>query len=266
MAPKVSRRHFETLVTSEFARQPLTPPQILEAEDLAALPDPVVRYLRLTGAVGRPVPRDLRIEFDAVMRRRPGDPGMAARSVQYNFLGDPARYFFMRARMFGLSVAALHAYRKGQAEFTVRVASAFTMVNQRGSDISRSETVTVLNDLCVFAPGALIDHRLRWEPIDDSCSAVTFVNGPPEVHAELIFDAQGDLADFRSDDRPDSSSGRFVPMRWNTPLGDHRQIGGVRVPTSGATIYARPDGPFTYGEFRLRSLAYNLGDLSQRTS
>ena len=55
-------------------------------------------------------------------------------------------------------------------------------------------------------------------------------------------------------------------MRWNTPLGDHRQIGGVRVPTSGATVYARPDGPFTYGEFRLRSLAYDLGDFSQRTS
>jgi hypothetical protein len=41
-------------------------------------------------------------------------------------------------------------------------------------------------------------------------------------------------------------------------VGEYREIGGLRLPTRGGTVYARPDGPFTYGEFTLRSIAFDL--------
>jgi hypothetical protein len=258
MARPVSKARFEELVEAEFAAQPPKPSPPLIEEDLATLPIPVQRYIRASGAVGRPRPRNLRIAFDAVMRRKPGDPGMAATSVQYNFFDQPARLFFMTARMYGLPVQALHVYRLEAATFQVRVASLVNMVDQHGPEISRAETVTVLNDLCVFAPGALVDPRLGWHAIDDRSAGVTFANGPHRVSATLFFDERDDLVDFWSDGRPDSSSGRFVPMRWSTPVGDHREVGGLRLPTRGSTIYARPDGPFTYGEFTLRSIACDV--------
>jgi hypothetical protein len=264
MAGRVSQARFEELVAEEFAAQPLAPGIPLREEDLAPLPPPVRRFVRASGAVGRPRPQNLRVEFEAVMRRRPGDAGMAASSVQYNFLARPARLFFMRARMFGLPVRALHVYREGQATFQVRIASLVDMVDQSGQQISRSETVTVFNDLCAFAPGALVDDRLAWSPVDGRSAAVTFTNGPHQVSATLIFDADDRLVDFTSDDRPDSSSGRFVPLRWSTPLGGHQVIDGIRVPTLGSTVYARPDGPFTYGEFTLRSIACDVAGLAGR--
>jgi hypothetical protein len=46
-------------------------------------------------------------------------------------------------------------------------------------------------------------------------------------------------------------------MRWCTPLGGYQDIDGIRVATQGSTVYARPEGPFTYGEFTLRSIAWN---------
>ena len=55
--------------------------------------------------------------------------------------------------MFGLPVRALHLYRGEDATFQVRVASLVNMVNVAGDEISASETVTVLNDMCAFAPG-----------------------------------------------------------------------------------------------------------------
>ncbi|MCU0482988.1 MAG: hypothetical protein MUC54_01740 [Chloroflexi bacterium] len=258
MARPASRARFEELVEAEFAAQPLAPGRILAEDDLAPLPVPVQRHVRASGAVGRPRPQNMRIEFDAIMRRKPGDRGMAATSVQHNFFGRPARLFFMTARMFGLPVGALHVYRQAEATFTVRVASLVNMVDQRGGEISRAETVTVLNDLCVLAPGALVDPRLAWQELDDRSAAVTFTNGPHRVAATLFFGEHDELLDFRSDDRPDSSSGRFIPMRWSTPVGDHREIGGLRLPTRGSAVYARPDGPFPYGEFTLRSIAFDL--------
>jgi hypothetical protein len=47
-------------------------------------------------------------------------------------------------------------------------------------------------------------------------------------------------------------------MRWSTPIGDYRVIDGRRQPTRGDAVYAYPDGPFAYGEFRLRSIEYDV--------
>ena len=164
----------------------------------------------------------------------------------------------MRARMFGLPVRALHLYRNEQATFQVRVASLVNITHQQGEQISAAETVTVLNDLCFTAPGALVDTHLSWRPIDDQQAAVTFSNGPHSVTATLVFNEDDELVDFVSDDRPDSSTGTFVPRRWNTPISHYQENDGLRLPTRGSAVYAYPDGPFTYGRFTLRSIAYDV--------
>ena len=148
--------------------------------------------------------------------------------------------------MFGLPVRALHLYRHEQATFRVRVASLVNIVNQQGEQISAAETVTVLNDLCVMAPGALVDPRLSWGPIDDRNAGVTFINGPHSVTATLVFNEHDELVDFVSDDRPDSSSGTFIPdagvPRFRLP-GDrrpetpHQGQRGLRV--SGGPLHLR---------------------------
>jgi hypothetical protein len=154
------RRH-DAAVAAELAARRLLPAQLLTDEALVPLPAPVARYIRASGAVGRPIPRSMRAVFDATMYRQPGGPAMPARSVQYSFFDDPARLFLMRARMFGLPVRALHLYREAAATFQVRVADLVTIVDQAGAEISGAETVTVLNDWCVMAPGVLAGPSSR---------------------------------------------------------------------------------------------------------
>ena len=64
--------------------------------------------------------------------------------------------------------------------------------------------------------------------------------------------------DFWSDDRPDSSAGTFVPMRWSTPVTAYRDVDGRHLLHRGGAVYLRPDGPFTYGEFTMRSIEYDV--------
>jgi hypothetical protein len=47
-------------------------------------------------------------------------------------------------------------------------------------------------------------------------------------------------------------------MRWNTPISGYREIDGRRLPTYGSAAYNLPDGVFTYGEFTVRSIAFDL--------
>ena len=250
---------YDRVVAAEFAAQPLRPAAaLLTPEDLAGLPAPVRRYVERSGAIGRPRPQNMRVVLDADMYRGPGQAPMRATSIQYTFFDRPARLFLMKARMFGLPVRALHVYRQEQATFTVRVASLVNMVDLRGDEISAAETVTVLNDLCLMAPGALVDPRLAWAPVDDRTAAVTFTNGPHRVGATLVFNDRDELVDFWSDDRPESSSGRLVPSRWSTPVDEYRDVGGLHLLHRGSAVYARPDGPFTYGTFTLRSIEYDV--------
>ncbi len=76
--------------------------------------------------------------------------------------------------------------------------------------------------------------------------------------ATLVFNERDEMVDFWSDDRPDGGYGKFIPTRCSTPLGEYRDVDGMRPPTWGSTVWHCPEGPFTYGEFRLRSLRHDV--------
>jgi hypothetical protein len=249
---------YQSRLRAAFAAQPLSPASLLEEADLANLPAPVQRFVRRSGAVGRPRVQNFRAVLDARMYRKPGAAPMPATSVQHSFLGNPTRLFFMRARMFGLPVQVLHAYAGGEATMQVRLAWLVPMVHEAGEVLSRGETVTVLNDLCFFAPGALVDRRLAWEPVDGRAVKVTFVNGRHQIAAVLHFNERDELVDFTSEDRPALVGGKFMPYRWSTPIEGYEERDGLRLPSRGSTVYRYPEGDFTYGRFELRSIAHDL--------
>jgi len=227
----------------------------LTESDLARLPAPVRLYVARSGALGHPRPRTFTAEFDARMWRKPGAPAMRLRTLQTNRLDEPARHFFLEGSMSGLPIRGLHTYQDARATMLVRVAGLFPVARAEGAALDRAETVTILNDLCILAPGALVDPRLTWTEIDSSAADVIFANGPHQVRARLFFDERGDLSNFVSDDRAAlQDDGTLKLLRWSTPLEGWHDVDGRRIPTWGRTVYDYPDGPFTYGEFRLVSV------------
>lgn len=74
----------------------------------------------------------------------------------------------------------------------------------------------------------------------------------------LHFNERDELVDFTSDDRPQLVDGTDRPYRRSTPIEGYQLLDGLRLPARGAAVYAYPEGPFTYGKFRLRSVAYDV--------
>lgn len=246
---------FETAVHTQFTQQPLPPEQLVTDDALAALPAPVARYLRRAGVVGRPQVHNVRVHFEATMYRPDGTP-MESDAWQVEFADAPARFFFLRTRMFGVPVRVLHDYADGEAHMRVRLAGVINLVDVAGEDLSRAETVTILNDLCIMSPSVLIDARFAWTPVDDTHASVTFTNGEHCVQATLVFDADGDLVDFISDDRHALPSDG---TRWTTPLRHYATFDGRRVAREGDAIWHYPDGHrHRYGTFRITEIAWNV--------
>jgi hypothetical protein len=228
----------------------------LTAADLERLPEPVRCYIRQSGAVGRPRVQHFSAAWRGRIRGGPEEPWMEFAARQHNVVGVPARFFHMEATRSGLPVDVLHAFAHGDATMRVRLLSLFPIVDGRGPQMTRGETVTLFNDLAILAPGALVDDAIAWEPVDDRTARATYTLGENAVHAELTFNDRCELVDFVSDDRlaasKDGSS--FTPMRWSTPLGEYRSIGDRRVAASGEGRWHPEDGPYTYIELELLEL------------
>ena len=239
---------------------PAAPSPALTEADLAPLPAPVQRYVRGAGALGRPRPNSFRAAWTGHIRGGATEPWMAFTAEQVSTLEPPRRFFKMDAVLKGLPVDVLHVYDDAGATMRVKVLSVYPMADARGPELTRAETVTVLNDLCVLAPATLTSPRIRWQPVDASTARAWFTAGGNTISAELRFDAAGELVDFVSDDRRASSAdGRsFTPMRWSTPLRDYTARGPARVATHGDAVWSPAAGPaYVYGEFDLTALSYD---------
>lgn len=254
-----SKKMFQNKKSEEFALQPVKVESILNHEETAHLPACVQKYLEYTGAIGKSKPQNMCIEFDAEMYRKPGDKPMKSYSIQYNFFGDYSRLFLMKASKMGIPFRALHIYRNQQATFQVKVAELFKVVDISGEELTKAETVTLLNDMCIFAPGALVDKRLTWNEIDSLSTKVTLTNGKYKVSAILYFNELGELINFVSDDRSAlQDDGTMKQVRWTTPISDYKEFDGRRIPTYGKTIWNYHEGDFTYGIFKLKNIMYNV--------
>ncbi|MFM9921277.1 DUF6544 family protein [Lacisediminihabitans sp. H27-G8] len=239
--------------------------KLIVESDLASVPDPVRRYIRRSGAVGQPPVTDFRATLTGRMRSAPDSAWMTFTADQLDLVDTPQRFFMMNARMKGLPVDVLHAFDDDGATMRVRLLSMRSIVDAKGAELTQAETVTLFNDLCCLAPGALLSPNISWEPIDDHRATAHFTLGANTITAQLRFDDLGDLIDFVADGRGAiSADGHTVtPERWSTPLCDYAQVGPARVATR-ADVKWHPDaGAWTYGEFQLTSLAYNVANRAQ---
>ncbi|MGD8280673.1 MAG: hypothetical protein PVJ80_13480 [Gemmatimonadota bacterium] len=256
--PRSFRAEYLRRVRREVARSGTPSSGAISEADLAPLPEPVRRYLRVTGAVGQPAPTSLRASWKGRIRATPDDPWMTFSAEQHDFVSEPSRFFHMRAKRGGLPVDVLHVYASGEASMRVRLLSLLSLVDERGPELRRTETVTVFNDICLLAPGALVDPSILWEEVDATTVRARFTSGPDEIGATLVFDDEGYLVDFVSDDRlAVTSDGTKHAWRWSTPVADYERYGPILAASRGEGVWHAPDGAFAYIELELVDLELN---------
>jgi hypothetical protein len=250
---KVFRREVERRLTPPSPRPPLS-----EAE-LAHLPPALRKYLVRAGVVGQPPVENLRATFRGEIRRNTEAGWLQFEAEQYSFFREPARLFSMRASRFGIPFDALHLYLGPSATMQVQLASLLRVVDARGPEMNRSETVTMFNDMCLLAPATLVDRSIAWLELDETRVKGTFTNAGNTISAVLSFDEAGDLANFVSDDRYQSSDGKtYEHFRWSTPVSAYRDFGGVRLASRGEATWRMPSGEFSYVRLEILSVVYNV--------
>ena len=262
---------FVNILPSSFAntyrsevKKRLTPAAVVSLvteQDLQRLPVPVQRYLRYVGAVGKPRVTNFRAVSQGTMKRSIKSDWIDITAHQYDFFDNRARLFFIESSLYGVPFDGLHMYVGNEATMRIRVASLFPIVHAQGEKMTRAETVTLFNDMCLLAPAALIDTSIQWETVDSLKVRARFTNRGNTIGAELVFNEKGEMTDFISNDRYLSADGKtYESYPWSTPVKDYRDFGGMKVAAYGEAIWHMPEGEYSYAKFDVKEIEYNCSE------
>lgn len=242
-----------------FLRQtPLEPLNLLSGADIQNLPGPVKKYLRYSGAIGKPKVKNFKAKLSGQLRQSAQAEWMPFTSEQYNFIDASTRLFFLYATMKHLPVTGFHCFINGKASMDIRLLSMFRIQYQSGKEMNISETITFFNDMCCLAPATLIDERIQWLETNGNKVHASFTNNCITISAWLHFNEEGELINFISEDRYATEGKKLIRLPWSTPLKEYKEFDDRKVAFYADAVYTHPDGDFAYGNFRVESIEYNV--------
>lgn len=255
-------KKYENDVKEGLSQNASVQESLLTDADIEKLPNPVKKYIRHSGSIGKPKVNNFRLEFTGQIRKDEESAWMPFTTVQYNFIEPSNRLFFMKAVMKKLSVAGYHCFKDGKAFMDIRVFSILKVQYQTGIEMGISETVTYFNDMCCMAPASLIDKRIKWIETDGDNVRAEFTNNNITISAWLYFNDHGELINFISEDRYAYDNNKIMrKLPWYTPLKDYIEVDGFRLAGYAEAIYKYPEGELCYGTFSIKHVEYNCKEL-----
>ena len=230
---------------------------VVTEQMLTDLPEPVRRYLRYTGVLGRPFPGTIRLRQEGRMRPGPGQRWIPLDAEEHYSVQPPGFVWAGTLRVGPLPVArARDMYAGGQGRMLVKVASLWPVVNASGAQMDQGEITRYLNEM-IWSPAAFLADNVAFQAVDDSSARVTLTDYGQATTATLFFDNEGRLTDFVA--QRYRTPGASSTDTWSTPITGYGEFEGLRLPTRAKALYKLPGGDYEYIEVTLTELHYDSG-------
>ena len=235
---------------------------VVTEEMLTGLPEPVCRYLRYTGVVGKPVPGTIRLHQKGRMRTGPGQPWLPLEAEEHYSVQPPGFVWAGTARLGPVAVArARDMYADGHGRMLVKVASLWPVADASGAQTDQAAMMRYLSEMIWF-PAAFLAGNIAFEAVDDSSARVTLTDHGRTVTATMFFDQQGRLTDFVA--QRYRTPGASDPDTWSTPVTGYGEFEGLLLPAVGKAIYKLPGGDLDYIDVTITDLHYDSAPAPER--
>jgi hypothetical protein len=230
---------------------------VITAEMLQHLPEPVQRYLNYAGVVGKPWIRTTRLQQSGRFRKAADQPWMPVTAVQ-TFTTDPPGFTWKaRFKLAGLPLmSALDSYQDGHGHMFGKLAGLFTIFDARGEEIDQGTLVRYLGEMIWF-PTAFLSEEIAWQAVDEHTAQFTYTGNGKTTSACLTFDEAGRPILFNAL-RYGEFNGSYQLAPWSVPLTRHEARAGLNLPVHGMVTWNLPGGNLPYYEWELGEVEYNI--------
>ena len=229
---------------------------IITEEMLDHLPEPVQRYMRWTGVVGRPWIRTAFVRQEGRFRLAADRPWMPMKAEQVFVVDPPGMEWRARFKMYGLPLfRANDSYRNGEGHMFGKAAGLFTIFDARGEKLTLGTQTRYLSEMIWF-PIAYLGDNITWAAVDDHSADVSLTDNGRTVSGRMFFDELGRPTTFETM-RYREMNGEYVLAPWHTPNLEYGVRGGLNIPVRGQVYWDMPEGKLTYGDFKIVEVEYN---------
>src|SRR5215217_2424441 len=216
-ALQLGLRRFERLVKRDvealLARATTTAGEAVVTEAmLKDLPEPVRRYLKHTGIVGKP-------SVDTVYLEQKGQM----------YLGSKQGWVPLDA----------------EEHYTVQPPGfVWDVTIHKGPLMDQGSMMRYLSEMIWF-PTAFLDDNISFEPIDDESARVTLTDGGKSVSATMYFDEEGKVTDFVAK-RYRTVEGGYDLETWSDPVYECGELAGLKLPLRGGAVWTPSGSPLPF--------------------
>ena len=261
-ALQVGLRRFDRLVKRDvealLARATTTSGEAVVTEEmLKDLPEPVRRYLKHTGIVGKPSVDTVYLEQKGQMYLG-SKQGWVPLDAQEHYTMQPPGFVWDATIHKGplLIARGRDMYANGEGRMLIKAGSLFTVVDDEGPEMDQGSMMRYLSEMIWF-PAAFLDDNISFEPIDDESARVTLTDADKSVSATMYFDEEGKVTDFVAK-RYRTVEGRYDLETWSAPVYEYGELAGLKLPLRGGAVWKLPEGDLKYADITITHLEYNI--------
>jgi len=237
--------------------------QLVTAEMLVPLPEPVRRYLRYSGIVGKPWVDSVYLKQSGRFRLGSDRPWMPMAAEEWHTTSPPSLLWKARFKMAGLPlISARDRYEGGRGHMFGKVAGLFTVFDVRGPELDQATMIRYLNEIMWF-PSAFLGKNIAWQSADDHAADAVFTDGDKSVTGRWFFDDQGRITNFTAK-RYREINGEYSLDDWSTPITGYGEFAGLNLPLAGQAVWNLPEGDLVYAELEITEVEYKAARVKNR--
>jgi hypothetical protein len=255
----LARRAFSRLVHSDVqvlaGRASRAKASVVTEDMLGGLPEPVQRYLRYTGIIGKPLVRTVYLRQQGRVRLA-GQRWIPLRAQEWFSVQPPGFVWDATMRVAGIPVGrARDMYQGGQGRMLIKAASLVTVADAGAEEMDQGSMMRYLSELMWF-PSAFLEDNISFRAIDATSARVTLTDHGKTATATLFFDSAGRLTNFVARRYAIAGKGRDL-RTWSVPVSIYGEFEGLKLPVRVKAVWKLTEGDREDIDVTLTDLHYD---------
>ncbi|UJP63788.1 DUF6544 family protein [Mongoliitalea daihaiensis] len=225
--------------------------------DLTNLPEPVKKWLKNSGVIGKPLISYGKVTQVAEMQMKPEqDNWLTATAIQYTSIDNPGFIWSVDARMNSLlHFQGRDKFEDGKGEMLIKLNSLFNIVNERGEKLDEGTLQRYLGEM-VWFPSLALSSYITWEQLDENKAKATMTYKGTSGSGTFHFNSNGDITKYSAL----RYKGNEIDAKrhdWEMNILDYKSFEGIKVPTKMTSTWKLDDRDWTWLKLEVTDISYN---------
>lgn len=229
----------------------------LNESDLAILLEPVKKWLKNSGVIGKPFISYGRVTQIVEMKMKPEQNNwMTATAIQYTTIDNPAFIWSVDVKMNNLlNFQGRDKFDDGKGEMLIKMNSLFNIVNERGEKLDEGSLQRYLGEM-VWFPSLALSPYITWEQIDENKAKATMTYKGTSGSGTFYFNSSGDVTKF-SALRYKGNETDAKRHNWEMNILGYKTFEGIKVPATITSTWKLDNEDWTWLKMEVTDIKYN---------